>query len=338
VRAHETWLVLAALAVAAAACNGNDEAASTTTTEPTTTAEPTTTTVVDCEPPVQAAFDPETHQVVEVALICGDGVRDLDLRTVPRVVLADGRPLNAAVTQLLSGATAEETESGYQSVFSSATADGLRSATIEGGVAILDLTAGFERTNNFSTSAASAIVMSQIEATVFQFPNITGLDFRIEGERWCGWENTCDGTPYPLRTRSDHEEERRRAEQAQRAAAERAPSHQGEVETDARGCPTLSPLELSAADEQAVRLITLEKLRDESHEDAEIVRAYPAESPAPEDRVYSTIPIDQCGPGIGSRTWVVEVRLPEYEPSRSLADVQYFVSRFDEGLRIWGSY
>lgn len=72
---------------------------------------------------------------------------------------------------------------------------------IEDGIATLDLTAGFGSTSNFSTSAASAAVMAQIEATVFQFSEITGLEFKIEGERWCGWENTCDEAPVPLRPR-----------------------------------------------------------------------------------------------------------------------------------------
>lgn len=235
-RVHRAWLALAALAVWTAACSGNDETADTTTTESTTTtqattttAAPTTTTVVDCEPPVRAAFDPETQQVVEVALICSDGAAYFDLRAVPRVVPADGRPLTAAVTQLLSGTTAEEAESGFESQFSSATAGTLQSAAIDDGVAILALTAGFAGTPNFSASSASQRVMSQIEATVFRFPNITGLDFRIEGERWCWWENTCDGTPYPLRTRALVEEERStnealRAVAAARAAAERARS------------------------------------------------------------------------------------------------------------------
>jgi hypothetical protein len=112
----------------------------------------------------------------------------------------------------------------------------------------------------------------------------------------------------------------------------------GKIATDASGCPVPSPLALSPDDEQVVRSTTIEKLHAEGHEDAEIVRVYPAESPAPEDRIYAALPIDRCGPAIGSRTWVVEVRLPEFEPSRSLADVQYFVSQFDEGWRIWGSY
>jgi hypothetical protein len=110
------------------------------------------------------------------------------------------------------------------------------------------------------------------------------------------------------------------------------------VATDDRGCPVPTPLDLTAGDETAVRSVTLDTLRREGHDDAEIVRIYPAEAPTPPNRAYAAVPIDQCGAAIGDRTWVVEVRLPEYEPSRSLADVQYFVSRFDQGWRIWGSY
>jgi spore germination protein GerM len=95
--------------------------------------------------------------------------------------------------------TPGEADAGFGSAFSSYTAGGLRGASIEGGVATLDLTTGFVATNNFSTSTLATIVMSQIEATVFQFDDLTGLELTVDGERWCGWEATCHGQPVPLR-------------------------------------------------------------------------------------------------------------------------------------------
>jgi hypothetical protein len=74
------------------------------------------------------------------------------------------------------------------SAFSSSTGGGLRQATVESGIARLDFTAGFEATNNFSTTNLAGVVRSQIEATVFQFPAVHGIEFAIEGRRWCGWE------------------------------------------------------------------------------------------------------------------------------------------------------
>jgi hypothetical protein len=89
--------------------------------------------------------------------------------------------------------TPDEDRAGLSSAFSSYTAGQFRSVSIEDGVAIVELTDGFVRTNNFSTSNLGAIVGLQMETTVFQFPNIDGIDFRLNGERWCGWEATCEG-------------------------------------------------------------------------------------------------------------------------------------------------
>ena len=105
------------------------------------------------------------------------------------------------MTQLLIGVTPAEWNVGLRSAFSFHTAGQLRSVAIDDGVAVLDLTEGFGTTPNFSTTNLAGVVLTQIEATVFQFPDIVGLDFRIEGERWCGWETTCDGAPTPLRSR-----------------------------------------------------------------------------------------------------------------------------------------
>lgn len=114
----------------------------------------------------------------------------------------DGAPLRAAVTQLLVGVTPKEAAAGFSSSFSTYTVGQLRSATIENRIATLDLTGGFRDTNNYGTGTASMFVMAQIRATVFHFPEIDGLEFKIDGERWCGWENPCEGgVPVPLVTR-----------------------------------------------------------------------------------------------------------------------------------------
>lgn len=125
----------------------------------------------------------------------------IEVQFLDRVVPDDGAALRAALTQLLLGVTPAEWNAGFRSAFSSQTAGQLRSVAIRDGVAVLDLTAGFVATNNFSTSNLGGVVMSQIEATVFQFPEVMGIEFRVEGERWCGWETTCQGAPSPLRDR-----------------------------------------------------------------------------------------------------------------------------------------
>jgi Sporulation and spore germination len=144
--------------------------------------------------------------VVRVALFCGPGVMPLlDLRLVDRVVPDDGAPLAAALTQLLLGTTDDESVAGLGSAFSSHTAGQFHSVDVANGIAIIDLTDGFVRTNNFSTSNLSGVVGRQIEATVYQFPGIDGIDFRVNGERWCWWESSCDdGAANPLSTRTSY--------------------------------------------------------------------------------------------------------------------------------------
>jgi spore germination protein GerM len=112
----------------------------------------------------------------------------LELHSADRVGPDDGTPLRAALTQLLLGATPAEDEAGLASAFSSFTAGGLRGVTVKSGITRLDLTAGFESTTNFSATNLAGVVLSQIEATVFQFPDIQGIELAIDGRRWCGWE------------------------------------------------------------------------------------------------------------------------------------------------------
>ena len=183
-----------ALAVALLGCSDDDDAAPAPAT--TSTTAPTT-----CEAPVPELIRPDFDVTVQVFLMCGDVDFPLDLVPVARVVPDDGAPLRAAVNQLLLGVTPAEHDAGLRSAFTAFTASQLRGATITGGIATLDFTSGFESTNNFSTTNLSSIVYSQLDATVFQFETVTGLELAIEGERWCGWENTCDDEPVPLRTR-----------------------------------------------------------------------------------------------------------------------------------------
>ena len=137
--------------------------------------------------------------IVKVFLFCNGGSAPVDLRPVDRVVPNDGAPLRAALNQLLMGETPDEASAGMQSAFSQYTVGTLRGVTTKSGVATLDFTAGFESTNNFSTTNLAAVVFSQIEATVFQFPEITAIEFMIEGKRWCGWEAGDDCEPFTRR-------------------------------------------------------------------------------------------------------------------------------------------
>lgn len=174
-----------------------EDAASTSATGAPTSLPSTTTISPGCTAPEPELQRPELDTTVKVFLFCNGGVMPVDLHPATRVVPNDGAPLRAAMTQLLLGVTPAEASAGMQSAFSAYTADTLRGVTVKSGVATVDLTRGFERTNNFSTTNLSGVVFSQIEATVLQFPDIQGIEFAIDGRRWCGWE-AGDDCPAPL--------------------------------------------------------------------------------------------------------------------------------------------
>lgn len=157
------------------------------TTAPSTRAD---TSPTSCAPPTPERGRPSLDTTVKVFLYCksNGGMMPVELHSAVRMVPADGEPIRAALTQLLLGVTPAEDEAGLGSAFDTSTVGGLRSVAVKSGIARLDLTAGFEATNNFSTANLAGVVFSQIEATVFQFPDIRGIEFTIEGQRWCGWE------------------------------------------------------------------------------------------------------------------------------------------------------
>jgi hypothetical protein len=66
----------------------------------------------------------------------------------------------------------------------------------------------------------------------------------------------------------------------------------------------------------------------------EIRSGYPATS----GRGFSVIALPMCGPEVGSRTWIVEIYFPKFEPSASASQGQAFVSRFRAGWRVWYRY
>jgi len=33
-----------------------------------------------------------------------------------------------------------------------------------------------------------------LSRAVFNFPEVDGIEFKIDGDRWCGWENPCEKT------------------------------------------------------------------------------------------------------------------------------------------------
>jgi spore germination protein GerM len=106
-------------------------------------------------------------------------------RTVPETLGV----LKASLEQLLLGPQDVPAEAGLSSSFGSQTAGLAFTVTIEGGVAIVDFDASLPTLmNNASTSAGSAQLIAQLNATVFQFENVTGAEYRLGGSCDAFWQ------------------------------------------------------------------------------------------------------------------------------------------------------
>lgn len=104
------------------------------------------------------------------------------------------------------------------------------------------------------------------------------------------------------------------------------------------GCPALNPLP-PGDDARASAIAAAERDAQAQSLTIDVLDAYPAERPAPTEHEFAATPFSQCNDElVAGRTWVVEVNIPGFEPSESLSKVQYFVARFDDGWKVWGTY
>lgn len=108
----------------------------------------------------------------------GEGVAP---RPVYRRVSESSGVLRAALEVLLAGPTAEERDGSLSSWFSGATAGMLRSVTLTDGHAVVDFEDLAAVIPNASTSAGSALLLSQLDATVFQFRTVESVEYRLDG-------------------------------------------------------------------------------------------------------------------------------------------------------------
>lgn len=102
-------------------------------------------------------------------------------QAVSRVVPASSGVLRASLTALLAGPTAGEKAAGMTSFFSSATKGMLRDVTLTSGHAVVDFGDLPSVIPNASTSAGSSLLLSELDATVFQFGTVTSAEYRLEG-------------------------------------------------------------------------------------------------------------------------------------------------------------
>jgi hypothetical protein len=102
---------------------------------------------------------------------------------IERVVPRTSGVLRQALEQQLAGPTAEEREAlGVFSWFSEETAGMLRGVNVdETGRAVVDFEDFSALIPNASTSLGSATLLGELNATVFQFPNVRSVEYRFEG-------------------------------------------------------------------------------------------------------------------------------------------------------------
>lgn len=109
--------------------------------------------------------------------------------TVARAAPAGGSTLEAALGQLLRGPTESERAAGIHSWFSDTTAGALRSAVVDdAGRAVVDFADLRPLIPNASTSAGSAMLMRELNGTVFELPAVQSVEYRIEGSCARFWE------------------------------------------------------------------------------------------------------------------------------------------------------
>jgi hypothetical protein len=113
----------------------------------------------------------------------------------------DSPALRTALEWLVRGPTPEEQASGIRSWFSGGTAGALKSVAVDSvGSATVDFEDLRALIPNASSSAGSAMLLKELQGTVFQFPEIRSVEFRILGSCDLFWEwlqQGCQVVPRP---------------------------------------------------------------------------------------------------------------------------------------------
>lgn len=145
----------------------------------------------------------EEQMVLKVYFTCD---ADGEGRSFPVYRLAPRTPavLDASLRALLAGPTAAEREAKVSSWFSDETSGMLRSVTIADGHAVVDFADLRPVIPSASSSAGSARLLAELDATVFQFRSVESVEYRIEGscEAFNEWlqYGGCDTRTRPAST------------------------------------------------------------------------------------------------------------------------------------------
>lgn len=101
---------------------------------------------------------------------------------------ATARMLEVALREHLAGPTQEEREEGLTSWFSPETAHTLRSVSVDGGGnAVVDFRNLASLIPAASSSAGSAMLLGELNATVFQHPAVSTVEYRLDGSCEAFW-------------------------------------------------------------------------------------------------------------------------------------------------------
>lgn len=166
--------VIAVLVVVVALAGGDEDA------QPASTAAPRGTQPCGEYRSPRPAAQPGQREV-KVFFDCdaeGDGgVLTPVYRRVPRSTPV----LRASLEALVRGPAPAERDAGLDSLFSDATAGTIRGVTVRDGHAVVDFEDLRGIIPNASSSAGSASLLSQLDATVFQLRSVTSVEYRLEG-------------------------------------------------------------------------------------------------------------------------------------------------------------
>ncbi len=110
------------------------------------------------------------------------------LASVTRQVRDTPAILRTTLMELLEGPTTEEHDAGLRSFFSERTAGLLHNATVNDGFAVVDLDERLVRAiPGASASAGGRQLLEELNATVFQFPAVDSVQYRLGGSCDAFW-------------------------------------------------------------------------------------------------------------------------------------------------------
>jgi hypothetical protein len=125
---------------------------------------------------------------VQVLFECAPDGWYPDVSTPITRVVAASDPIEATLRELLAGPTEEERAMGFGSSFSTNTAGALKSANLVAGRLTVDFNDSIT-VNNASTSTGSMYFLAELQANLFQFPEVESIAFRLDGscEAFFNW-------------------------------------------------------------------------------------------------------------------------------------------------------